>query len=65
MINHKNLTFGLKTREVYKPLNFSSEADICLNHCPQPNKSCKGTCAFYEAEMAKIRGTERRPVRRA
>lgn len=36
---------------LYHPRELSVDADICVNHCPQPHKDCKGKmCQFFKKE---------------
>ena len=47
------MTKSLKRREQIE-LYLKEEAEICDKNCPHPSCS-KGVCAFYNAEVAKLR----------
>lgn len=55
MIKHSLNTIKVgNARTGYIPKELCIEADICVNHCPQPKKDCKGeSCSFFREEYLK------------
>lgn len=55
MLKNAKVVAHYLTNSLYVPSKISPEADICINRCPHPNKSCKGKCDFFKQEYQKLK----------
>ena len=43
-------------QDLFVPRDPAEIVDFCLNKCPHPKKSCKGTCPEFKEFEKKIKG---------